>query len=85
MPIQLYRAPLNAADPAGAVTCSLVAFHPADGEGVFFSWSDRTLHGPGISRTGIGPPFMRTAWSPEEPWGTTRLASCPQTISLLKR
>ena len=71
MPVKLYSAPVNEADPDGAWTCSLVAFHPADGERLYFSWSHLTLNGPGITRTGIGPPSMRTTWSLNEPWGTT--------------
>src|SRR5262249_13008736 len=45
--------------------------HPDDGESIFFSWSDLTLRGPGIARTGITSPFMRTAWNVGAPWGTT--------------
>lgn len=79
MPILLHRALLDANGPA--LTCSLVAFHPADGEQMFFSWSPRTTRGPGISRTGIGPPFMRTAWSPDDPWGTTDDAELMRNMS----
>lgn len=68
MPERLYSSP---GQPDGAVTCNLVAFHPADGEQLYFSWSDWTTRGPGISRNGVTSPFMRAAWSTVDPWGTT--------------